>query len=300
MQTAVITGSTGAIGTALCRKLISENVKVYAVCRRGSARVDNIPNGAEILCCDLNKINELVGMIPKADVFFHLAWAGTFGVGRNNMFSQIDNVRYTIDAVNVAHSLGCECFIGAGSQAEYGRHKESLKPETPCFPENGYGMAKLCAGQMSRIACSDFGIRHIWPRILSVYGPNDGEKTMISSVIKSLKNGEDVSLTKGEQMWDYLFSYDVADALFLMWKFGKDGAIYPLGSGEARPLREYVEVLHSFIDSDAKLKFGEIQYNDRQVMYLNADISSLKKDLGWAPKTSFEEGIKAVIASMRN
>ncbi len=59
-------------------------------------------------------------------------------------------------------------FIGAGSQAEYGRVEGKLNSQVPAFPENGYGMAKLCAGQMTRIQCESWE-SDIWTRILSVY-----------------------------------------------------------------------------------------------------------------------------------
>lgn len=295
MKTAVITGPTGAIGTALCAKLINEGVKVYAVCRRDSARTDRIPEGAELVFCGLNELSELPQKIGSADVFYHFAWANTIGAGRNDMYSQTDNIKYTLDAVNAAKALGCECFIGAGSQAEYGRHNELLTSETPCFPENGYGMAKLCAGQMSRVMCEEYGIRHIWARILSVYGPYDGEKTMISSVIRSLLNSEEPSLTEGGQMWDYLFSYDAAEALYLMWVKGKNGSVYPLGSGNVRPLREYIEILRDSIDPHLPLGFGKIPYGQNQVMFLGADMSKAAEDLGFKPSYSFEDGIKAAI-----
>ncbi|MGN1089603.1 MAG: NAD-dependent epimerase/dehydratase family protein [Huintestinicola sp.] len=299
MNTAVITGPTGAIGTALCTKLISEGVKVYAVCRRDSARTDRIPKGAELVFCDLDRLSELKEKIGHTDVFYHFAWANTAGPGRNDMYSQTDNIKYTLDAVKAAKALGCECFIGAGSQAEYGRHNELLTPETPCFPENGYGMAKLCAGQMSRHMCSELGMRHIWARILSVYGPYDGENSMISFVIRTLLNGDEPSLTAGEQMWDYLFSYDAADALYLMWQKGRDGGVYPLGSGKVRPLREYIEILRDSIDPQLPLGLGKNPYGTNQVMYLGADISTLEKELGFKPAYSFESGIKLTIDSIK-
>lgn len=86
----------------------------------------------------------------QADAFFHLAWAHTIGAGRNDMPAQIENIRYTIDAVRTAAAMGCRVFVGTGSQAEYGRVDGVLRADTPTNPENGYGMAKLCAGQMSR------------------------------------------------------------------------------------------------------------------------------------------------------
>lgn len=116
---------------------------------------------------------------------FHLAWAHTIGAGRNDMPAQIENIRYTIDAVRTAAAMGCRVFIGTGSQAEYGRVDGVLRADTPTNPENGYGMAKLCAGQMSRTEAAALGMDHVWARILSVYGPHDGPNTMISATIQN-------------------------------------------------------------------------------------------------------------------
>jgi len=154
IKTAVITGPTGAIGTALCRELAASGIRVYAVCRPDSPRCAAIPKHELIqtVACDLSELAKLPRLIPNgADAFYHFAWAKTTGTGRNDMPAQIDNIRYTIDAVDAANALGCQVFVGAGSQAEYGRVEGVLQPQTPCFPENGYGMAKLCAGQMSRV-----------------------------------------------------------------------------------------------------------------------------------------------------
>ena len=96
---------------------------------------------------------------------------GTTGAARNDMPLQTRNIASALQAAELAAKLGCNTFVGAGSQAEYGRTEQLLSPETPVFPENGYGMAKLCAGQMSRIRCQELGIKHVWVRILSVYGP---------------------------------------------------------------------------------------------------------------------------------
>lgn len=69
-----------------------------------------------------------------------LAGIGTFGNSRNNMYGQNLNVKYALDAVEAAFALGCDTFIGAGSQAEYGRYEGSLNESVPAFPENGYGL----------------------------------------------------------------------------------------------------------------------------------------------------------------
>ena len=301
IKTAVITGPTGAIGMALCAELANNGITVYAACRPGSPRAAALPKHERIIRidCDAAQLNRLPELIPGgADAFYHFAWAQTTGLGRNDMPAQINNIRYTLDAVHAAKALGCQVFIGAGSQAEYGRVEGVLKPETPCFPENGYGMAKLCAGQMSRVECQKMGIDHVWPRILSIYGPGDGPKSMISSVIDQLSRGETPALTAGIQKWDYLYSEDAARAFRLIALHGVSGRVYPLGSGEARQLKEYVCIIRDQIDPNRSLGFGEVAYGPLQVMHLQADISSLKADTGFTPSTPFETGIKSTIASM--
>lgn len=296
IQTAVVTGPTGAIGIALCEKLLRENVTVYAVCRPGSSRIKDLPKEAalHVVECDAKELATLPQKMEgvSVDAFFHFAWAHTIGQGRNDMPAQIENIQSTIDAVRAAKALGCQVFLGAGSQAEYGRVEGLLKSDTPAFPENGYGMAKLCAGQMSRVEAKALDIDHVWVRILSVYGPHDGPMTMISGTIRKLLAGERPALTAGIQRWDYLYAGDAADAFYLAACHGRNGAVYPLGSGRAMPLKDYIIQMRDAIDPALPLGLGEVPYGPLQVMHLQADISELQADTGFAPKTPFAEGIR--------
>lgn len=303
IKTAVLTGPTGAIGIALIRRLLTEGISVYAVCRPDSFRCSGLPesNRLHIIFCDIKDLASLPELIEaQADAFFHLAWAATTGAGRNDMPAQIANIRGTIEAVHAAAAMGCHVFVGAGSQAEYGRVEGKLCPDTPCFPENGYGIAKLCAGQMSRLECQRLGIAHIWMRILSVYGPADGKSSMVMSTIQTLFARQTPNLTKGEQLWDYLYSGDAAEAIFRAALMGRDGAVYPLGSGQALPLRQYIEILRDTIDPTLPLGFGKQPYSDLQVMHLEADISSLRRDTGFCPQTDFQTGIKETVTWAKN
>ena len=108
-------------------------------------------------------------------------------------------------------------------------------------------------------------------------------------------NGEAPEYTAAEQMWDYLYSGDAAQAFYLAAEKGRDGAVYCLGSGQARPLREYIEIMRDEIDPKLTLKFGERPYADTQVMYLCADISALQKDTGFVPRVGFKEGIRETV-----
>lgn len=298
MKKVIITGPTGAIGIALIEELVSQGIQVTAVCHRDSKRIERIPDNqlVEIIECNLDELFSLTELLEYGyDVFYHFAWACTVGDTRNNIEAQMTNIQYTIDAVEVAALIGCKKFVGAGSQAEYGRYEGMLNSGVPAFPENGYGIAKLCAGQMSRIRCKQLGMEHIWTRVLSVYGPYDGEKTMIISLIRQLLHGERPDCTAGEQIWDYIFSRDAAKAFYLIGISGKTGKTYCIGSGKGVPLKDYIITIRNQVDENMEIGFGNIPYSDKQVMYLCADISELQNDTGFEPQYSFETGIKETI-----
>lgn len=302
MRKIIITGATGAIGMALIQKCIEEGIEVLALCHRNSARVKQLPNNPliKIELCNLDELYLFDSESLDYEVFYHFAWEATWGQDRNEVSLQMRNIQYSLDAVKLAFRMGCKRFIGAGSQAEYGRHDDILCPNTPTFPESGYGIAKLCAGQMCHLLCEQYGMACIWVRVLSVYGPYDGMYTMVSSVLRKLLKNEDVMLTKGEQLWDYLYSKDAAEAFFLLGDKGRAGKIYVLSSGEARQLFEYVEIMKSVSGYKKNIRYGDIAYSSKQVMYLQGDISELVEDTGFVPKISFEDGIKETIKWLCN
>lgn len=329
MKRIAITGATGAIGLALIDKCIEQGTEVYVFVRRDSGRIERIPEHPLVhkIYCALDEMKDFdtaetgsgsirefrlsdandedkVYNIPEPDVFYHFAWMKAFGAeARDDLKTQIKNVEYAIDSVELAKRLGCKRYIGAGSQAEYGRKNEPLRDDTPCDPENGYGMAKLAAGQMTRLQCEKLGMEHIWTRVLSVYGPGDGEGTLVMSVIKDALEGKDPECTKAEQIWDYLYSKDAGEAFYALGERGVSGKTYVVGSGKSRPLREYIdEICRACMESGdsrpVRPIYGAKPYGAKQVMHLEADISELVEDTGCRPQTSFNTGIRETIKRM--
>ena len=295
MKRAIVTGVTGTIGTALIEELVKHGIEVLVLCRENSGRNERIPKHPLVTLkhCALEELSSLNNDTGKTyDVFYHLAWSGTTGQARNDMYLQNQNVRYALDAVGVASRFGCSLFIGAGSQAEYGRVEGMLKPDTPAFPEMGYGYGKLCAGLMTRDYAHQIGLKHIWCRILSIYGPNDGLQSLVMSVMNALYQGEIPKCTKGEQQWDYLYSKDAAKAFRLIAEKGTDGRTYVLGSGKTQPLSYYIQAICDTVQPGSTADFGAIPYSPKQVMYLCADTAVLKEDTGFEPEYSFAEGIR--------
>lgn len=308
MSRAIVTGATGMLGVALTERLLKEGYEVIAIARPGSSRIMNIPDDEKVTVVelDLNDIGSLPGIlneagIDSADLFFHFSWEGTHGSSRDDVDLQMKNIENSIEAVRAASKMKCEVFLGAGSQAECGPLDYGVKvaPDTPCFPVNGYGIGKLCAGQMTRLEAGRLNIRHIWCRILSVYGPYDGAHTMVMSGIGMMIEGKKASYTKAEQMWDYIYCKDAARAMYLAAVKGRDKAVYSIGSGNVRPLSEYITAIRDAIDPSLPIGFGEIDYYPGQVMYLCADTSSLVEDTGFEPEYTFEKGIEETVEWFR-
>lgn len=303
VQRAVVTGPTGAVGMALIHELANHGIEVFAVAREGSKRIDSIPdhNLVHVVECslgDYEKLPELIG--TSCDAFYHLAWNGTFGASRQDWKIQTKNIDYAVEAVRAASELSCKVFIGAGSQSEFGHVDGVLHPDMPCNPDNGYGAAKLAAHEMTKSYCGHLGIRQEWCRIVSLFGPGDGDYTLISQAIQKLLSHEHLSCTKGDQIWDYIYSKDAARAFRLVAERGKHGSVYCFGTGNTRTLREYIEAIRDIVDPSASIGFGEIDYYPNQVMHLEADISNLKEDTGFIPLYQFEEGIRETVKWANN
>lgn len=298
MKKVLITGPTGAVGVSLINELIDNGIYVTAVCRPNSKRLNVIPqhNLVNVVECELSQLKMLGNRLTHDyDAFYHFAWDGTYGESRQDLYLQTQNIIYTLDAVYLASELGCKIFIGAGSQSEFGHVEGVLHPDLPCDPDNGYGIAKLDAGRVSRLACKKLGIRHEWCRIVSLYGPYDGQYTMVMSGILKMLKGERPQYTKGEQIWDYIYSKDAARAFRLVAQKGKDGAVYCFGTGKTRTLKDFIYAIRDAIDPTLDIGIGELDYYPNQVMHLEADISNLMEDTGFSPQYTFEEGIRETI-----
>lgn len=298
MKRVVITGATSSIGTALIEECIEQKIEVLAIANKGSKNIERIPRHQLVSVFEASQdeyssIFKCENALIKYDVMFHLAWAATQGDSARALLQpQAMNIKYALDAVDLAERLGCTVFIGSGSQAEYGRTNEVLTEETECHPETPYGIAKLCAGQMTRLACKEKGIKHIWPRILSAYGPNCQPQTIINYAIMELLERRSPKLTKCEQIWDFIYTGDVARALTLLAKKGNDGEVYVIGSGNSTALKEYILKVEDIVNSGISVEFGVKEYTSSTVMHLACDISKIRNDTGFEPKVCFEEGIK--------
>lgn len=297
MKRYFLTGGTGFIGTAVTRLLVDIGAEVGLLVRNRSRLDEQIAsaNGIQIYDGDLANTNSIQSAITdfKPDTLIHLGWAGITAAGRDNKI-QLMNLSATIDLVQAAIESGVQDIIGLGSQAEYGRISGIVDEDTCCKPTSLYGACKLSCCCVARQLCQSSETRFAWLRLFSSYGPNDTPEFMIPSVMNQLLRKQCPSLTGGEQIWDYLYVGDAANAIRHVAMNPLASGIFNLGSGTALPIKAIVEQMRDLIDKKLPLGFGDVPYGDHQVMHLQANVTRLR-DSGWSPQTSLQDGLQATI-----
>jgi len=295
MQRVIVTGATSMVGAALIKECIKNNIEVLAIIRKGTSRRGRLPQSRHlhVLVCDLDQLASIKKRNKTYDVLFHFAWAHTSKETRDDPVLQEKNIRYTLDAVELAARLGCRKFIGAGSQAEYGPRDCVITPETEINPQISYGTAKYAAGNLSRKLCMQYGMVHIWCRIFSVYGKYDNEKTMLSYAIDQFIKGETARFSSAVQMWDYLYEDDAGKIFYFIGEYIEENKVYCVANGESRPLKEFILETKEVFGPDAECEFAAGAASTEAG--LQPDVSILFHDIAYRPAVKFRDGIKKMI-----
>jgi nucleoside-diphosphate-sugar epimerase len=246
-----------------------------------------------VVRCD-GDLNAALGSIrPEATV--HAAWQGVFH-DRNDR-QQFANVPAAVEMLEASIAAGCRCWIGIGSQTEYGPWPDNAREETLPKPVTAYGAAKLAACLQTQEICRRAGVRFVWLRLVSVYGPEDNLDWVVPFVGRTLLEGKSPALTSGEQHRDFLYVEDAADAICAVVQNERAEGIYNLASGHAPQLRETLERLRDLIDPALPLGFDE--KSSDAVTHLRADPSRLCMATGWQARTSLEEGLRRTVAWLK-
>lgn len=290
MKGAVVTGANGFIGRALTAELKQQGIRVLAVAREHS----QLPQDAQIVpvTLDLARLAQLPALTEERwDVFYHLAWSGTSGQGRKDLTAQLFNVEATAQAVQTAKLLGCKCFIGAGSIMEREVLAASAVPQVRLGSGHIYGTAKLAAHQISRCVAAELEIDHIWAVITNAYGAGEDSPRLLNTTLRNIIQNKALDFTSSTQNYDFVHVEDVARALLLLGQRGSPFAEYTLGSGCARPLKEFIEELCQAVAPGRTPDFGRIPFEGVSLPLEAFDTALLCRDTGFAPQIGFREGV---------
>ena len=294
-----ITGTTGFIGARLLRSLLERGEDVAILLRPGAntIRIDDLLDSCVQIYGSLDSIsqiqNQLISFSP--DTVIHLAWSGVENTARNDL-RQLDNIAYSRDLYNLTDEIGCRRFLGLGSQAEYGVMRGKIHEDSIPSPTSLYGLSKLAAGITLNMAANSSGRPFTWLRLFSCYGPGDNPVWLIPYVIKTLLNGEKPSLTKGEQVWDYLYIDDVVDGIIAALVDDLRG-IFNLGSGAPVALKDILSTIRDSINPNLPMGFGEVDYRPDQVMHLEASMEKFFSKSNWRPSKPHAVGVPLTVSA---
>lgn len=302
MERAVITGAGGFIGRNLTKRLLREHVQVYGIDVEAAQGRILAEDGVTPLCVDIGERRQLAAIlkVAKPDVFYHLAWAGVSTDVKNEVGMQLSNIPMAMTVLEACAEAGCGHVIIPGSASEYAYCGQTIDGGNMPAPGDAYAASKAAAQVLCQWYARQYGLNLNWLLIGSIYGPGRNDSNILTYTIKALLRGEEPKYSKLEQMWDYIYIDDLIEALYLLGLYGKPDGVYPLGSGQARPLAEYIRQIQAEIAPDAPLGIGALPYKfgskpDNSVL----DITRLKEDTGFVPQVPFEEGIERTICYFR-
>lgn len=299
IRKAIVTGANGFIGTALCKELCNQGIKVIAIVRNEQENIDNICNlvGIRIVYCDLSQFGKLDEIIcdRDIDVIYHLAWVGSAGPLRGDSDIQMNNVKYTCDTVKACKAMNCTKFVFASSIMEYEIETLMATDLTPGI-NTLYSSAKVAADYMARTIAGSLGIEYIRAVISNIYGPGESSPRLINTSIRKLLNGNHCAFSAGEQTYDFIYITDAAKAFVAIGNKGISNKTYYIGSLNPRPLKEFLIALRDQVDPSVEIGIGEIPFNGVSLTYNEFDINAVKNDTGFIPSVDFVTGIQKTIA----
>lgn len=300
MKNAIVTGATGFIGSWVVKELIKQNVHVTVIVRNTYKDETLFNDQVKVIYCNMDNYNNLPELLDcDYDVIYHFAWDGVSGEKIMSDEIQILNMKSTLDLIKILPQIGCKRFVGAGSLHEIESFYEMQENKPISNLSYMYKGTKLAAHWMGKALAGSMGIDFFWPVITNAYGEGENSKRLVNSVVRSILHGVKMEVSEGKQYYDFLHISDVAHAFFLIGEKGIDGTNYIIGSGDAKPLRKYLEIIERTTNeingSNIKLNYGKKTNNVVCLPPNTFDISSLVNHTGFCPQVRFDEGILRTI-----
>lgn len=294
MKNVIITGADGFVGSYTVQHFLGNGCNVLALDMGDKPRrlLEN-PN-LQYMKCDISNTASMLNSIPRGiyDTFIHFAWAGSAGEARIDYNLQMQNALNTVECLKAAKELGCSRFVCAGSIMEYeveaAIHCQGSRPGMGYI----YGMGKHIAHCLCKSVAANIGIDLLWPMITNAYGVGELSPRFVNTTLRKIIKGEPLQFTAATQNYDFVYVSDVAQAFYKVALNGKPFCEYMIGSGDAKPLREFILEMVSSCGPDSTPLFGDIPFTGTNMPLSTFDIADIKRDCGFEPAVSFAQGTK--------
>lgn len=294
MKRILLTGATGFIGLHCLPLLVARGYKVYAVSSRSVAREEEASvhwHQANLL--DFPQVAALMDEVRPSHLL-HFAWYTVPG----KYWTSAENLRWVQASVSLLQTFaahGGQRVVMAGSCAEYDwRYGYCSEATTPLAPMTLYGVCKHSLQLIVSAFAKQTGLSAAWGRIFFLFGPHEHPDRLVPYVTQSLLRGEVARCSHGNQIRDFLYVQDVADAFVSLLDSGVSGAIN-IASGKPVALRELIYKIAAKFKREDLIELGAISTPPDEPSLLVADVRRLHDEVGWTPKYDLDTGLQQTI-----
>jgi UDP-glucose 4-epimerase len=301
---ALVTGVAGFIGSNLSKALLARGDTVVGV----DCFTDYY--GREIKEGNLRPLREearfsfteaalqtadLDALLDGVTHVFHLAaqagvrksWGTDFQIYTTN------NIDATQRLLEQVAERRIEKLVYASSSSVYGDNVQIPMTEDALpQPVSPYGVSKLAAEQLCYLYHVNFGVPTVALRYFTVYGPGQRPDMGFHRFIRAVLTGQPITLYgDGEQTRDFTFVRDIVAATMAAGDRGRPGAVYNIGGGNRVSINEVLALIGRITGRTPDIRREPAQKGDMRDTF--ADTSRAQADLGFAPTTSLEAGLRA-------
>lgn len=284
-----ISGASSFISLNISKYFIENGYEVYGFYRPNTKNLNNIKKikGLNVMPFDFNNISIDEIKKLKSNIYYNkifdneyvsyldIAWDGQGKIGRDNREIQMSNIELSKKNLELAKLLNVKQFIFFGSQSEYS--------DTP------HGIAKKEFAKYAEIESKKYNIDFIHMKIFSVYGFGDRENSLISQIMNSIINKQDIYLGSCQKLWNYLYIDDLLKIIYYFVDNKVKTVELDIGSDDTRKLRDFIIEIKNITNSNINLLFDKEElHNDKFAL---PDLTLLKSIINNISFTDFNVGI---------
>jgi nucleoside-diphosphate-sugar epimerase len=297
LESVLVAGATGFIGSSLVAKLAQNGSRVTCLVRPG-ARADMLAAIASTELVPFAQLDMLRGR--RFDVAFNLA---SYGVNQANRDPErmIDgNVTVLARVLTAAGNWSLRRFVHVGSCSEYApiSPPELLVEDHPLEPTYIYGAAKAAAHLYGTALARQLGIELVTLRPFGTYGPGEDEHRLIPYLLSRLRRGEQAQLSSGEQFRDLTYVDDVVEALITAGQTPHlpPYRAYNVCSGVPVRIREVAELVAKLLDQPLeRLRLGSQPMRAGQTLWMVGNPARFRAATGWQPLIDLQHGVRLML-----
>ena len=283
-----LTGGSGFIGSYLIRELNGN--QILALTRR-KPKLGSFA-GVEWLFGDLEQTDEweekLIQFAPE--VCIHLAWEGLPDYARE---VSEKNVKLSANLFTVLRRANVRRIVALGSCWEYGDIQGQVVETQDTKPKSFFAMAKVQVCESFMKESSVAGIEFVWQRIFFSYGPGQRTTALLPTVVTALENYQLPEIKSPDLAQDFVFISDVAEAIAITSTRSKVEGIFNIGSGQLTQVGDFVNLVSAQLESTFRTHVSG------EPIGMYASVKKLKKDVGWEPKHSLQQGVAETVKALK-